>query len=143
MFEGEQQMRSYLAARGFRLDNERVFVGKLCSFFTQGSEVHCLSGTAMEHGASPDFRGYILQDGGMMLILPTAREEALAGPDRLFVNLDVVAAAEAWGISELGFMPGACVQVPYDSPFLIGTDITESENGSFTDHKVPSKGFSN
>jgi hypothetical protein len=124
MFESEQLMRSYLEARGVRINNERVFVGSLCSFFTQGSEIHGLSGMAMEHDASPDLRGYILKDGKMMLVFPTAEEAELAGPDRVFVNVDVVAAAECWGIPDIAFMPDACVQVHYDQPLVIGTDDT-------------------
>jgi len=106
MFESEQQMRSYLAAHGFRLDNERVFVGNLCSFFTRGSKAHGLSGMAMEHGGSPDFRGYILKDGSTMLVLPTVGEAEVSGPDRLFLNIDVVGAAGCWGVAEIGFLPG-------------------------------------
>jgi hypothetical protein len=119
-----------------------LFVGRLCSFFTQGSELYGLSGMALEHGAPPDFRGYILRDE-MLLLFPTEKEAEVAGPDRLFLDLDVVNAAAAWGIPELGFFPGACVRVQYDNPLVIGADEAESENDLFTQRKVPSKGFTN
>lgn len=139
MFENEEQMRSCLAARGFCLNNERVFVGRFCSFFTQGSEVLGLSGMAMENGGSPDFRGYILKDGSTMLVLPTVREAELAGPDRLFLNVDVVNAAASWNIAEIAFFPGASVNVLYDNPGLFGAQDMAIENSEFRDEKSQRK----
>jgi hypothetical protein len=135
MFENDEQMRSYLAARGVQIENERVFVGRFCSFFTQGSEIHGLSGLAMEHGGSPDFRGYLLKDRQMMLSLQTSGEAEIAGPDRIFVNVGFVGAAACWGVAEIGFLPGACVNVRYDNPLLFRGHDTEIENDEFTDGK--------
>ena len=122
MFENINEMRAYLEVRGLKLTNERMFVGRFCSFFTQHTEVYGLSGMAMDEGATPDFRGHILADGKMMLVFPTAKEAEIAGPDRLFVDVDLVAAADAWGIPEIAYMPGAHVPVKYDNPLVIGAE---------------------
>lgn len=122
MFENVDEMRTYLEARGLKLKNERMFVGQFCSFFTQHNEVHGLSGMAMDEGAPPDFRAHILVDGKMLLVFPTAKEVEIAGPNRLFVDVDLVAAADAWGIPEIAYMPSACVHVKYDNPLVVGAE---------------------
>ena len=125
MFDNITEMRAFLEALGWTVNNERLYVGRFCSLFTQGNEIYALSGMALEHGTSPDFRGYILKDGKILLLFPTVKEAEVAGPDRLFVNLDVAAAADAWGIPELAFMPGASIRVQYDDPLVIGANDSD------------------
>jgi len=119
MFDSVDGMRAYLQARGWTLKNERLFVGRICSFFTQNNEVYGLSSVAVAKGAGPDFRGHVLEDRKMLLVFPSAKKAELAGRHQIWVDVDVASAAEAWNIPELAFMPGASVRVRYDNPVAI------------------------